>query len=75
MSHNAQTAVEQVLVTLALMGIALLVAAVIASVTDRLRKAARTCDEALKSVAPSSEKAEPRVTIPAQRRGGESSAR
>ena len=69
MSPNAQTAVEQLIGYGAAIGIALIFAAVIASVTDRLRHAARRCNEALESVAPAPEKAEPHATIPAQRSG------
>ena len=49
---------------------ALVVAAVVVGV-DRLRHASRRCDSALESVAASSEEPELRVTIPAQRTGGE----
>lgn len=56
-------------------GLGLIVLALVVAVVDRLRNAGRRCNEALESVAPAPEQAEPRATIPAQRTGGESRAR
>lgn len=50
-------------------GLALIALALIVAGVDRLRKAARRCNEALESVTQAPEKAEPRTTIPAQRAG------
>ena len=52
-------------------GLALIALVVVVAGVDRLRKAARRCNEALESVAQAPEQAEPRATIPAQRTGGE----
>lgn len=80
MSHNAQVAVEQVLVTFALMGIALLFAAVIASVTDRVkaRMASRERLARMPKLSPAElDECCKRLlaAIPQQRTGGERRAR
>lgn len=50
-------------------GLALIALALVVAAVDRLRKAARRCNEALESVARAPEESEPRATIPAQRAG------
>lgn len=50
-------------------GLGLIALALVVAAVDRLRHAARRCNEALESVAPAPEQAEPRATIPAQRAG------
>lgn len=79
-SHNAQHAVEQVIVTFALMGVALLLAAVIAGATGRAkdRLASRERLARMPKQAPADLDAGRKrllAAIPTQRAGGERRAR